>query len=226
MFSVSSLRSVLDRNRRRGQQKKFVKTNAVKKSCEIMKSGPAGDSQVQQRAEITAMEFSYESDDFEFEDNEDVKPDVTSLQSPAETESSPRENEVNRRRKQKKPKRGQKSTSMSVGIHRIEKRLGLRNLGSEIRQQENYAKSKLCIHRRPFQRLVRQISYEFKENLRFQSSAIDALREATEHYLVELFEKSSWCAAHGKRVTIQPKDMLLVLKITQDPYLFASTDKE
>ena len=191
-----------------------------------MESGPAGDNQVQQRPEVTAMEFSYESDDFEFEDNEDVKPDVTGLQSPAETESSPRENEVNRRRKQKKPKRGQKSTSMSVGIHRIEKRLGLRNLGSEIRQQENYAKSKLCIHRRPFQRLVRQISYEFKENLRFQSSAIDALREATEHYLVELFEKSSWCAAHGKRVTIQPKDMLLVLKITQDPYLFASTDKE
>ena len=190
----------------------------------MMESGPAGDNQVQQRPEV--MEFSHESDDFEFEDNEDVKPDVTSLQSPAETESSPRENEADRRRKQKEPKRGQKSTSMSVGIHRIQKRLGLRNLGSEIRQQENYAKSKLCIHRRPFQRLVRQISYEFKENLRFQSSAIDALREATEHYLVELFEKSSWCAAHGKRVTIQPKDMLLVLKITQDPYLFASTDKE
>ena len=169
------------------------------------------------------MDFSYESDDFQFED-EDVKPDVNSLETSPGPE--PANVQVNKR-KQKKPKRGQPSTSMSVGINKTQKRSGLRSLGQEIRRQEKYAKAKLYIHRLPFQRLVRQISYEFKDNLRFESSAIDALREATEHYLVELFEKSSWCAAHGKRVTIQPKDMLLVLKITQDPYLLAnSTDKE
>ena len=188
-----------------------------------MDFGPSGDHQRRNLTDLGAMDFSYESDDFAFEDDEDVKPDVNGLQPPPQ-ETPQQENEVNRRRKQKKPKKGQTSTSMSVGIHRTQKRCGLRglqSLGKEIRQQENYSKRNFCIHRRPFQRLVRQISFEFKENLRFQSSAIDALREATEHYLVELFEKSSWCAAHGKRVTIQPKDMLLVLKITQDPYLFA-----
>ena len=191
-----------------------------------MESGDHNQRPTTELTNLGPMDFSYESDDFQFED-EDVKPDVNRLETSSASSGPEQTNVQVNKRKKKKPKRVQPSTSMSVGIHRTQKRSGLRSLGQELRRQEKYAKAKLCIHRRPFQRLVRQISYEFKENLRFQSSAIDALREATEHYLVELFEKSSWCAAHGKRVTIQPKDMLLVLKITQDPYLLASsTDKE
>ena len=48
---------------------------------------------------------------------------------------------------------------------------------------------------------------DFQNDLRFQSSAILALQEATEAYLVGLFEDTNLCAIHAQRVTIMPKDM-------------------
>jgi histone H3/H4 len=81
----------------------------------------------------------------------------------------------------------------------------------------------------PFQRLVREITINagpIGTSLRFQSSAILALQEASEAYLVSFFEGISYsicfvrttliviaanmCAIHVKRVTIQSKDMGLV----------------
>ena len=59
----------------------------------------------------------------------------------------------------------------------------------------------------PFQRLVREIASDHKSDLRFQQSAILALQEATEAYMVGLFEDTNLCAIHAKRVTIMPKDM-------------------
>ena len=46
----------------------------------------------------------------------------------------------------------------------------------------------LLIRRLPFQRLVREIAQEFKTDLRFHESALQALQEAAEAYLVGLFE--------------------------------------
>jgi len=65
----------------------------------------------------------------------------------------------------------------------------------------------------PFQRLVREIAQEFKTDLRFQSAAVLALQEATEAYLVGLFEDSNLCAIHAKRVTVMPRDMQLARRI-------------
>jgi hypothetical protein len=48
---------------------------------------------------------------------------------------------------------------------------------------------------------------------RFQSTAIKALQEAAEDYLVYLFEEAQFCAVHGKRITIQPKDIRLARRI-------------
>ena len=45
-------------------------------------------------------------------------------------------------------------------------------------------------------------------DLRFQSSAVMALQEASEAYLVSLFEDTNLAAIHAKRVTIQPKDLV------------------
>ncbi|KAK5080231.1 histone H3.1 [Lithohypha guttulata] len=39
--------------------------------------------------------------------------------------------------------------------------------------------TELLIRKRPFPRLVREITQDFKSNLRFQSSAIRAVQEAT-----------------------------------------------
>ena len=47
----------------------------------------------------------------------------------------------------------------------------------------------------------------------FQSSAVLALQEASEAYLVGLFEDTNLCAIHAKRVTIMPKDIQLARRI-------------
>ena len=75
-----------------------------------------------------------------------------------------------------------------------------------LREIRRYQKStELLIRKLPFQRLVREIAQEFKTDLRFQGSAVLALQEAAEAYLVGLFEDTNLCAIHAKRVTIMPK---------------------
>ena len=90
---------------------------------------------------------------------------------------------------------------------------------SEIRK---YQKStELLIRKLPFQRIVREITDQIardglclnKDGYRFQSAAFLALQEATEAYMVGLFEDTAICAIHAKRVTIMPKDMLLARRI-------------
>ena len=83
-----------------------------------------------------------------------------------------------------------------------------------LREIRRYQKStELLIRKLPFQRLVREIAQEFKAELRFQSSAIGALQEAAESYLVGLFEDVNLCAIHAKRVTIMAKDIQLARRI-------------
>ena len=71
----------------------------------------------------------------------------------------------------------------------------------------------LLIRKLPFQRLVREIAQDYKTDLRFQSAAILCLQEATEAYLVRLFDDANLCAIHARRVTIMPKDILLARRI-------------
>ncbi|CAI5466730.1 unnamed protein product [Closterium sp. Yama58-4] len=83
-----------------------------------------------------------------------------------------------------------------------------------LREIRKYQKStELLIRKLPFQRLVREIAQDFKTDLRFQSSAVMALQEAAEAYLVGLFEDTNLCAIHAKRVTIMPKDIQLARRI-------------
>lgn len=83
-----------------------------------------------------------------------------------------------------------------------------------LREIRKFQKSTdLLIRKLPFQRLVREIAQDFKSDLRFQSSAVLALQEAAEAYLVGLFEDTNLCAIHAKRVTIMPKDIQLARRI-------------
>ncbi|XP_037946870.1 uncharacterized protein LOC119678864 [Teleopsis dalmanni] len=67
-----------------------------------------------------------------------------------------------------------------------------------LREIRRYQKStELLIRKLPFQRLVREIAQDFKTDLRFQSSAVMALQEASEAYLVGLFEDTNLCAIHA-----------------------------
>ena len=83
-----------------------------------------------------------------------------------------------------------------------------------MREIRKYQKTtELLIRKVPFQRLVREIAQDFKQDLRFQSSAIRALQEAAEAYLVGVFEDTNLCAIHAKRVTIMVRDMALARRI-------------
>ena len=73
--------------------------------------------------------------------------------------------------------------------------------------------SVLLIRKLPFQRLVREIAQDFKTDLRFQSAVILCLQEATEAYLVRLFDDANLCAIHARRVTIMPRDIKLARRI-------------
>ena len=82
------------------------------------------------------------------------------------------------------------------------------------REIRRYQKTtELLLRRAPFQRLVREVAQDFKTDLRFQTSAVMAIQEACEAYLVGLFEDTNVCAIHAKRVTIMPKDIQLARRI-------------
>lgn len=85
-----------------------------------------------------------------------------------------------------------------------------------IREIRKYRSSTdLLIKKLPFQRIVREITNELfpTKNIRFQTASLAALQEATEAYLVGLFEDTNLCATHAKRITIMPNDMTLARRI-------------
>lgn len=85
-----------------------------------------------------------------------------------------------------------------------------------LRQIRKYQKSTdLLVPKLPFRRLVREIALDVDNQKRFQSSALLALQEAAEAYLVGLLEEANLCAIHGHRVTIMPKDIRLANRIRQ-----------
>ncbi|KAF2876488.1 histone H3 [Massariosphaeria phaeospora] len=79
-----------------------------------------------------------------------------------------------------------------------------------LREIRRYQKStELLMRKLPFSRLVREIAQEFKPDLRFQASAIEAIQEVTEAFLIGIFEDTNINAIHAKRVTINTRDMNL-----------------
>ena len=79
-----------------------------------------------------------------------------------------------------------------------------------LREIKKYQKSSdLLIRKLSFQRLVREVAQGICPDLRFQSTALLALQESSESFLVKMFEDVNVCAIHGGRVTIQVKDIYL-----------------
>ena len=52
-----------------------------------------------------------------------------------------------------------------------------------------------------------------REIRRFQSTAVQAIHNAAEDYMVGLFQDTNLCAIHASRVTIFPKDLQLARRI-------------
>lgn len=73
--------------------------------------------------------------------------------------------------------------------------------------------TELLIRKAPFQRLVRELATSQKEGLRFQSSAVLAIQEATESYMISLLSDTNLCAIHTRRVTIMQRDVKLARRL-------------
>ena len=97
-----------------------------------------------------------------------------------------------------------------------------------LREIRRYQKStELLIRKLPFARLACEMTdnmyrrgeysvglpYNFAAPTRMQASAIEALQQACEAYLVGLFEDANLCAIHGKRVTVRKKDIELARRL-------------
>ncbi|XP_074842004.1 histone H3, embryonic-like [Carettochelys insculpta] len=99
-------------------------------------------------------------------------------------------------RKQLATKAARKSAPATGGVKKTHRyRPGTVALG-EIRRCQKSMELLIC--KLPFQHLVRKIAQDFKTVLHFQSSAVMALQEASEAYLVGLFEDTNLCAIHEK----------------------------
>ena len=83
-----------------------------------------------------------------------------------------------------------------------------------LREIRRYQKNMdLLIRKLPFQHLVHEIIFEYKQDYQLAAAAVAALQEVTEAYQVGLFEDTNLCAIHTKRVTIIPKDIQLAQRI-------------
>ncbi|CDK24778.1 unnamed protein product [Kuraishia capsulata CBS 1993] len=86
-----------------------------------------------------------------------------------------------------------------------------------LREIRRYQKSTdLLLRKLPFARLVREVAQDcigYDYALKWQSVAIMALQEASEAFLVHLFEDTNLCALHAKRVTIMQRDIQLARRI-------------
>lgn len=113
-----------------------------------------------------------------------------------------------------------KAASCSGGVKKSNRRRPGAVALSQIRKYQ--ATTDLLIRKAPFQRLVRQICKKLRPDpdsqLRFQSTAVLALQEAAEAYLIGILEDTNMCAIHAKRVTIMPKDMQLACRIRGGRY--------
>ncbi|KAK2463940.1 hypothetical protein APHAL10511_004048 [Amanita phalloides] len=116
------------------------------------------------------------------------------------------------------PRRSEPETQDQV----VHKKRRFRPGTAALREIRKYQKSTdLLLQKLPFARLVREIAMDMTTDMneygeggiRWQSSALLALQEATEAYLVHLFEDTNLCAIHAKRVTIMTRDMQLARRI-------------
>jgi len=81
-----------------------------------------------------------------------------------------------------------------------------------LREIKRYQHStSLLLRRLPFQKLVREICQDWSSDTRWQASALLALQEATEGFMIKLFESMNLVAIHSNRVTILKKDFTLIV---------------
>lgn len=179
------------------------------------KRGTEKDNKKQKKTKDNREEAE-ESKEETKENNEEVQESEKNLD---QTHSNSKSKGGNRKPKKPVRRRGvvQKPTgAVEEGEPRKKKRKYRPGMAA-LREIRKYQKSTdLIIARLPFQRLVRELVQNLNNKLRCESTAILALQEATEAYIVGFFEDMNLCAFHAKRVTIMPQDLKLARRIRND----------
>ena len=84
----------------------------------------------------------------------------------------------------------------------------------EIKKYQNSVNT--LLRKAPFQRLVRELSLSHdggRGQVRWQASALAALQEETENYVVQVLADANLLALHAKRVTLMERDLHLARRI-------------
>jgi histone H3 len=87
-----------------------------------------------------------------------------------------------------------------------------------LREICKYQKStNLLLRKAPFIRLIRELAKEADNdkilNIRFQSTALAAIQEAVESYIVHICEDANLIVLHCRRTTVKRRDLELVLRL-------------
>jgi histone H3/H4 len=108
-------------------------------------------------------------------------------------------------------KKAKKASTGAAGVKRVHR---FRPGTVALRQIKKLQKSTdLLMQKAPFQRLVRAKAQEQKNGLRFAASALAALQESTESYIISLLGDANLCSLHAKRVTAMPSDLNLARRL-------------
>ena len=88
-----------------------------------------------------------------------------------------------------------------------------------IREIRRYQKdTSLLIPKLPFERLVREIAQEYKNDIKFSKKSFEVLQVGLESFMHRMFEDAVLNAKHNRRCTIMPKDLQLARRICKEYY--------
>ena len=75
--------------------------------------------------------------------------------------------------------------------------------------------TKLLVPKLPFATIIRAVDKDLHDGVshRFQQSALDALQEAAESYLDEVFKNSCAISINGKSITLKARDMRCAVQV-------------
>ena len=119
----------------------------------------------------------------------------------------------------------------------IKKNHGYQSGMVALREIQHYQRStENLIKKTPFQKLIREILQEYRicpdvlgipsVQVHFQSTAIAALQEAAENFIVGLIEDVNLLAVPTRHVTIMPQAIRLALRIRGDHYHWQISSKD
>jgi histone H3 len=78
------------------------------------------------------------------------------------------------------------------------------------------ASTHLLLAKRPFQRLIVEISQEFAMGLSFQKQCMESIQESSEAYILEVLKDANFMRKHAGRYTMNESDIRLAVRMRRN----------